>query len=92
MSDHPSRPVGRVLRRGTAEHVTAREAVTTAVVVEVDNGWREVPTKVEWALSLLDEDPKAKLLALADGSPWPYAVVRSPWPLWYLLGKAVSDA
>ena len=91
MSDHPTRPTGRTLRRGTALYSAVRASVTAAVTMQRENDWREVATKVEWALSLLDEDPKAKLLVLPDGSPWPFAVVRSPWPLWYLLGKAADD-
>ncbi len=80
----------RVIPRNRKEFAEIRGRAFTCVIVSRDNDWREVPRDPEFAWNLLDQDPKAKLLNLGDGT---YKVDRRPRPLWYLLRPvAVGEA
>lgn len=82
-------PKPRVIARNRKEFTEIRGRELACVVVSRDNDWREVPRSPESAWSLLDEDPKAKLLDLGGGA---YKIERSPRPLWYLLWSVPTEA
>ncbi|MEX5635770.1 hypothetical protein [Parafrankia sp. FMc2] len=79
----------RVIARNRKEFAEVRDRELACVVVSQDNDWREVPRSPESAWSLLDGDPKARLLDLGGGA---YKVERRPQPLWYLLWLVPAEA
>jgi len=79
----PRRPV--VIRRNSKRFAEVRAMPLDGVVVSRDNDWREVPRETAFAWALLDEDKRAQLLDLGDGT---FKVERRPRPMWFLLRPA----
>ncbi len=82
-------PKPRVIPRNRKEFAEVRGRALTCVVVSRDSDYREIPREPASAWSWLNEDPKARLLDLGDGT---YKIERRPRPMWYLLRPVPAES
>jgi hypothetical protein len=78
----PAEPRPQIIRRNTKRFAEVRQLDLACVVISRDNDFREVPRDPESAWKLLDEDRRAQLLDLGNGT---FKVERRPRPMWFLL-------